>query len=356
MNTRAKEKARKRKGRWLQVVVVIFMTLFFLAAIFIGYYYWQVKKTAEQTFKEIDRATVPSTRQIETLEEPFSVLALGIEDYMDDVARTDVILFNIVNPKSKEVAMVTIPRDSYVFIESEGYQDKINHAYVFDGLEGTIKAIYNLLDIPIDYYVSTNFNGFTDMVDAVGGIDVNVPFTFEAKMINPSEWKTYTEGFAHLNGREALAYVRMRKTDPEGDFGRSKRQKEVIKAITDKAVSFDSLTRIDNMLQAVGNNVQMNIPYDKYLSFLNLGKDLINSKIDSIQLQGNGEYIGDIWYYILDEANVEKVKEHLKEMLSHTSPSQAVTFEERLAKEQEVLDMEQNPEAETTDPAYSTEN
>ena len=267
------------------------------------------------------------------MKSPFTVLALGIEDYMDGVARTDVILFNVINPKSKEVAMLTIPRDSYVYIESKGYEDKINHAYVFGGLDGTMKAVYRLLDIPIDYYISTNFNGFTDMVDAVGGVDVKVPFTFDAKMVDPSEWKTYTEGPAHLNGREALAYVRMRKDDPEGDFGRSKRQKEVIKAIVKEAVSLGGLTRIDSMLQAVGNNVQMNIPHNKFLGFLSVGKNLIHTKIDSIQLQGEGNYIGQTWYYMLDENNVEQVKAHLKELMSHTSPSQAITFEERLEKE-----------------------
>lgn len=341
-NNRIRKNARKKR-RGKQTVIIILMTLLFLIAVFFGYYYWQLKKTADQTFKEINRETIPSN-QPESLKEPFTVLALGIEDYMDGVARTDVILFSVINPKSREIALVTIPRDSYVYIESQGYEDKINHAYVFGGLEGTLKSVYNLLDIPIDYYVSTNFNGFTDMVDAVGGVDVNVPFTFDAKMVEPSEWKTYTEGPAHLNGREALAYVRMRYDDPEGDFGRSKRQKEVIKAIADEAISLGGLTRLDSILKAVGNNVQMNIPYDKYLSFMNLGKDLINSPIDSIQLEGEGQRIDNVWYYILDETNVEKVKNHLKEMMSHTSTAQAMTFEERLAQEQSIAESEQHAE------------
>ena len=331
MEKRSRRSGRKRK-RWQTTAAMILVALFFLMALFAGYYYWQIKKTAEQTFQDINRDAVPAN-ETESMKSPFTVLALGIEDYMDGVARTDVILFNVINPKSKEVAMLTIPRDSYVYIESKGYEDKINHAYVFGGLDGTMKAVYRLLDIPIDYYISTNFNGFTDMVDAVGGVDVKVPFTFDAKMVDPSEWKTYTEGPAHLNGREALAYVRMRKDDPEGDFGRSKRQKEVIKAIVKEAVSLGGLTRIDSMLQAVGNNVQMNIPHNKFLGFLSVGKNLIHTKIDSIQLQGEGNYIGQTWYYMLDENNVEQVKAHLKELMSHTSPSQAITFEERLEKE-----------------------
>lgn len=343
---RSRSQKNTRNKRRLKITLIsIFMTLFFIIAIFAGYYYLQVKKTAEKAYNPINRENIPSN-EVESLEEPFTVLAMGIEDYMDGVARTDVLLFNVVNPKSKEVAMVTIPRDSYVYLESRGFEDKITHAYAFGGLESTLKTVYDLMDIPIDYYVSTNFNGFTDMVDAVGGVDVNVPFTFDAKMVNPSEWKTFQEGPAHLNGREALAYVRMRKTDPEGDFGRSKRQKEVVKAIADEAVSLGGLTNLNKILNAVGKNVQMNIPYNEYLRFMNLGKDLMNVEIDNIQLQGNGEYINSVWYYRLDETNVEKVKAHLTEMMEHTSPSQAITFEKRLAKEEEAVNQEQNAENE----------
>ena len=341
-NSRVRKNSHKRK-RWKQTVGLISMSPFFLLAIFIGYYYIQIKKTADQTYKDIDRENIPSN-EVKSLNDPFTVLVMGIEDYMDGVARTDVLLFNVINPKSKEVAMLTIPRDAYVYLEVRGFKDKINHAYAFGGKDETLKTVYNLLGIPIDYYISTNFNGFTDLVDAVGGVNVNVPFTFEAKMVDPSEWKTFEEGPAHLNGREALAYVRMRKTDPEGDFGRSKRQKEVIKAIADKAISIGGITKLDNILKAIGNNVQTNIPYNEYLAFMNLAKDFIHVDIDSIQLEGTDERIENIYYYILDETNIEKVTAHLKEMMSHTDPSQALTFEERIAQEEATQNLpEENP-------------
>lgn len=343
MLNRQTRRKRRNKQNIKTTIIIILIILFFGIASFVGYYYFQIKKTAEKTYTEINREVVPSN-EVKSLDEAFTILALGIEDYMDGVARTDVLLFNVINPKSKEVAMVTIPRDSYVYLESRGFHDKINHAYVFGGLDGTLKTVYNLLDIPIDYYISTNFNGFTDMVDAVGGINVNVPFTFDAKMVNPSEWKTFEEGPAQLNGREALAYVRMRYDDPEGDFGRSKRQKEVIKAIADKVISLNGITNIDNVLQAIGNNVQTSIPYNEYLSFMNVGKNIINAKIDNIQLQGSDLWVGETWYYQLDEENLEKVKNHLKEMMEHTDPSQAITFEERMAQEEAALNTEQNTE------------
>ena len=286
-------KKRKRKKIIIRTILIIFLILIILLGFWYTQLHTQLKKTAAKTYTPINRSTIPSNEP-ETLEEPFTVLVMGIEDYMDDVARTDVLIFNVVNPKSKEIAMVTIPRDAYVYLESRGLKDKINHAYVFGGLEDTLKTVYNLMEIPIDYYVSTNFNGFTDLVDAVDGVDVNIPFTFEAKMVDPSEWKTFEEGPAHLNGREALAYVRMRKTDPEGDFGRSKRQKEVIQAVVKKAVSLNGVTKINDILRAIGDNVQTNISYDEYLSFVQLGKDLLHANIDNIQLEGEGGYIGEI--------------------------------------------------------------
>ena len=135
INDLVRKNARKKRFR-RQTTIIILLAIFFLIAIFVGYYYLKVKETAKQTYKDIDRTVVP-TNEIKSLDEPFTVLAMGIEDYMDGVARTDVLLFNVINPKSKEVAMVTIPRDSYVYLESRGFNDKINHAYVFGGLEST---------------------------------------------------------------------------------------------------------------------------------------------------------------------------------------------------------------------------
>ena len=348
-------KKRKRKKIIIRTILIIFLILIILLGFWYTQLHTQLKKTAAKTYTPINRSTIPSNEP-ETLEEPFTVLVMGIEDYMDDVARTDVLIFNVVNPKSKEIAMVTIPRDAYVYLESRGLKDKINHAYVFGGLEDTLKTVYNLMEIPIDYYVSTNFNGFTDLVDAVDSVDVNIPFTFEAKMVDPSEWKTFEEGPAHLNGREALAYVRMRKTDPEGDFGRSKRQKEVIQAVVKKAVSLNGVTKINDILRAIGDNVQTNISYDEYLSFVQLGKDLLHANIDNIQLEGEGGYIGEIWYYFLNEENVEKVTTHLKEMMSHTDPSQATTFQERIEKEEAEQSKNPNMENIETDNFSETKN
>ena len=114
--------------------------------------------------------------------------------------------------------MLSIPRDTRTEIVGHGTTDKITHAYAFGREEMTIVTVENLLDIPIDYYVRVNMEGFQDIVDAVGGIQVNNSLDFTNGGHN------YAKGLINLNGEQALSFVRMRYDDPNGDFGRQERQ------------------------------------------------------------------------------------------------------------------------------------
>ena len=150
---------------------------------------------------------------------PITVLLLGIDAY-ESTGRADTILVLTVNPKDEAMKILSIPRDTYTEIVGFDFEDKINHSYAFGGVETSLLTVENLMQIPIDYVVTVNMEGFVEMVDIVGGVEVNNDIAFSVDSYN------YPEGDLTLSGEEALSYVRMRKEDPRGDFGRQMRQRD----------------------------------------------------------------------------------------------------------------------------------
>src|SRR5690625_4586129 len=152
-------------------------------------------------------------------------------------ARTDTLMLATLNKDAKSVKLISIPRDSYVYIPEVGYEDKINHAHAFGGTRSTIDTVENLLDIPVDYYVKVNFNAFVDVVDAIGGIDVEVPYEFkESNSKDKRDSIHLMPGEQTLDGEEALALARTRKQDT--DVMRGQRQLEIVDAMVVKLHQF----------------------------------------------------------------------------------------------------------------------
>lgn len=243
----------------------------------------------------------------------FTILVAGIENQEKaKYGRSDVLMVVTVNPKTGKISMLNIPRDTRIYISKMGYEDKINHAYANGGINYTVPTVEELLDIKIDYYVSTDFKGFEDIVNTVGGVDVEVPFTFKAQLTESLKWKTYTKGPMYLNGNEALAYVRMRKKDPQGDAGRNIRQKDVIKAVIDKATSLSSITKLDDMIKDVGNNVKTNIPSSEYFGLIKMYQKIKDNPIEQLVLEGYDDRLNGVSYFFIKEDSLEEVKKQLQ--------------------------------------------
>ncbi|MCS0543754.1 LCP family protein, partial [Aeromonas veronii] len=170
----------------------------------------------------------------------------GVDDTEGGLGRSDVLMLVTVNPKTKDISLISIPRDSRTYIPELGRKDKINHSFSNGGVTSTIETVTEMLDIPIDYYVQVNMESFKDIVDAVGGITVNNDLDFSY------DGYTFNKGQLSLNGSEALAYSRMRKEDPRGDFGRQERQRQVIMGVIDKGASFSTLTNFGDIMGAIG--------------------------------------------------------------------------------------------------------
>jgi polyisoprenyl-teichoic acid--peptidoglycan teichoic acid transferase len=279
--------------------------------------YNDTKSATNSIYQELDSDKFPNQRleDVEVTKEPFSILLVGVENQEGGLGRSDVLLLITVNPEKKDIQMVSIPRDTLTYVPEAGYDTKIAHSYGYGGIEPTIEAVSNFIDVPVDYYVTTNFDGFEDIVDSLGGINVDIPFTFKAQLTDSLKWKTFHEGKEELNGNEALAFVRMRKEDPLGDHGRNERQQQVIKAIIEKGTSFGSITKTDEVLEDLGENVKTNIPPSKFLSFVKLYTKMKDTQINQLKIDGYDDYIDGGYYYIPDMDSIDETSKQLNDTL-----------------------------------------
>lgn len=309
-----------KKRKTLFTILIVSMLLVSSVIVFAIKLSLETKNAASKMFEPLVGDTEDNGEIIPRAEgSAFTILLAGIEHKEEEkYGRSDMLIVATVNPKTQKISMVSIPRDTMVYIEELGYEDKINHAYSSGGMNYTVNTLQKLLDIPINYYVSTDFQGFEDIVDTIGGVDVDVPFTFKAQLTESLKWKTYTKGPMFLNGNEALAYVRMRKKDPEGDKGRNLRQKQVIQDVINKATSLNKITKIDDMIRDVGNNVKTNIPTSEYLGLMKMYQKIKTSPIEQLHLEGIDKKLydkkekKDIWFFFPYDDSLNELKEILK--------------------------------------------
>lgn len=312
MSERVRVKKRKKKKsnvlKWVLGIIGVFLLI---GGVFAFYIFKQVTDTAKEIHEPIADRPVSEKREegkhVEVEKgQPFSVLVLGVDEREGDSGRSDTMIVMTVNPNTNSSKMVSIPRDTYTEIVGRGIQDKINHSYAFGGVKMAMDTTENLLDIPIDYVVQVNMESFKDIVDAVGGITVNNTLNFTEAGF------TYPEGKISLNGEEALAYVRMRYQDPNGDFGRQDRQKQVIQGVIREGMSVNSVLKLNAILDSVGDNVRTNMAYNEMVDFQSNYRSAAG-QIDQLYFEkGTGDTINGIWYYIMNEEELSAVKNELK--------------------------------------------
>lgn len=220
-------------------------------AVYAAKLYATAQKTIDDSYHELDR-----TKEVEVdpIKETTSILIMGIDDTEDrnlGSSRTDSLIYLTIDPNNHEVNMVSIPRDTYTPIMYQGQyynEDKINAAYSKGEEQATIETVEELLDVPVHYYVTFNFDAFLKIIDALGGIEMDVPITFsEQNSDGEMNQITLEEGYQTLNGEEALALARTRKID--NDVKRGERQQLLIEAIVKKHLALGQLQSIQMLLK-----------------------------------------------------------------------------------------------------------
>ena len=294
----------------------MFLSLFAVTAIGVGAYAWTIYNQSTDTLSRTYKGLGNETNVIAETK-PLTILLMGVDTGSGSRSDTwkgnsDSMLLLSVNPQTKKTVMMSLERDILTQIDENGEttEAKLNAAYAYGGAELAIATIEKMMNIHIDRYMMINMQGLVQLVDAVGGIEVNNTFDFPISIEeNEPEYTATVEPGKHLiNGDQALVYARMRYQDPEGDYGRQKRQREVIRKVVEKVLSFNSISHYQAILRAVSKNMQTNVALDSGSIPQLLGYKDAFRDIQSEQLRGEDATLADGGSYQL------VTSEHLLEM------------------------------------------
>ncbi|WP_051291559.1 LCP family protein [Fictibacillus gelatini] len=314
--------------RLLRSILAACLLLLFSVCGYGGYLAYKLKTTADASNVLPREKSDLRKKKVTIGKDPVTILLLGVEKYGgSEPPHSDSMMLVTLNPKTKQTSILSIPRDTRTYIPIEKREDKMTHAYAFGSEKGkgeavnaSIESVEHFLHVPVDYYVTVNFKAFKEVVDDLGGVTVNVPFSFKQHAMNAigGGVVSYHKGEMHLDGREALTFAQMRKKDPQGDFGRQKRQQEVLQAVADKALSIKSVTKADNLLETVGDNVTTNISMKELLKLRSYYESIQGKKIDRYVFTHSpdtNKNIGNVYYFEPKEEEVEKISRQLQKNL-----------------------------------------
>lgn len=264
-NNRDLRKNKKRTKIIFWVVgIIILITLFFMgyAAKSVSNFFTVINESEEVEFME-ESTTILNERL--SNKEPFSILVLGVDEreHYETRGLADTIIVVTVNPQHGTIYLMSIPRDTLITLPGTDIEDKINATYAYGGVPYVTEAVEDLVQIPIHAYALLSFEGLKDLVDAVGGVVVDSELAFSIKDDNTGEMQYIDEGRQLLNGAEALGYARMRKEDPQGDWGRQNRQRELVVTLIKRLVSLDSITNYKTILDSISDDLSTNIDFIK---------------------------------------------------------------------------------------------
>ena len=277
-----------------------------------------------KTFKDYNTSDSESIKQTK----PISILLMGVDTGDSERKSTwqgnsDSMILVTINPETKTTTMTSLERDVLVTLsgpkdnDMTGVQAKLNAAYASGGAKMALMTVQDLLDIEIDNYIQINMQGLVDLVDAVGGITVTNNFDFPISIAEkePEYTATVEPGTHKINGEQALVYARMRYDDPEGDYGRQKRQREVIQKVMKKILALDSVSSYKKILSAVSGNMQTNIEISSSTIPSLLGYTDALSNVETYQLQGEGEMINGNSYEIVSADHLLEIQNNIKKQL-----------------------------------------
>lgn len=233
------------------------------------------------------------------------VLIMGVDKREDDVGRSDTLMIATIDPRLDQATLLSIPRDTRVKIRGRGY-DKINAAFAYGGVDLAESTVENFLGIDIDHYVLIDTSSFVKIIDAIGGVNIDV----EKRMFYEDPWDDngglvidLYPGQQHMDGKTAVTYVRYR--DSEGDIGRVQRQQKFMAACMDKVTSPEIVPRIPKIVREVIDAVETDMSLRQLLELAGALKAAAQNGLETDMVPGYPLYIDDISYWIPD---VEEVR------------------------------------------------
>ena len=320
MVLRKKKKSKLKKGLFIGGVIV---AILLIASAGYGYYlYHSVQKTATKVYKPL-KTTADRTYPLKKTEQnseassgtpSINILLLGVDERTGDKGRSDTMIVATLNPSTHSMLMTSIPRDTRVQIPGRSGYSKINAAYAYGDEDLAVQTVEKYMNIDIPYYVKVNMEGISSLVDAVGGVTVDNDISWTDEGYYKKGY-VYQEGNIHLDGPQALGYVRMRHLDPRGDLGRNLRQRQVIQAILQKGKSFTSITNMNNILDVLGDNVTTNLTFND-MKRLVTDYDGCQDHIEDYQTKGTSQYIDGVSWVIVTDQEFQNVHDKIEAQMN----------------------------------------
>lgn len=314
-----------RTPKWVHYIIWALIIIVLIGG---GYEYHKVHSMAKNVFGNGDGQISKKLQH----GDPVSVLTMGTDvgalNRGNVGGNTDSLELFTINPKKKTITMTSIPRDTLVRVNTKKGPDyvKINAAYSIGGPKQTVKQVSELLDVPIDYYAVINMGVLKKVVNTVGGVEVDNPFAFTY------EGHHFKKGKQHLNGENALKYSRMRYQDPNNDYGRQKRQQQIIENVIVKFKANGSVGTINKILDAVKDGVKTNIPIDD-IATLYGNYHAAMQNVKTYHFQGQNATIDGADFQIASPKEINRVSRLVRQQLG-LKPKKVVNHETKMYKSQ----------------------
>lgn len=264
--------------------------------------------------------------------EPSALLLFGV-DYItkgEKHGRSDTIILVLTSPPTKEIAMISIPRDTYIDIPGHGY-NKMNTAFQLGGPELTKQTIANWLNISIDNTITIDYEAFKKLINLLGGLEIEVD-----KTMRNSEF-TLEEGKRLLTGEEVLHFVRFRKSvdgNHDSDYQRMQRQHLVLSKLTDEVFRVRSLPEMISLVHTMNDSIDTTLSLKETLLFTKYYYDFSSDQLHTSMFQGYGKKKEGRWYEIISEEELYKKKQFINDFLSKTAEAEN---EENKAKDDKII-------------------
>ena len=239
-----------------------------------------------------------------------NILLMGIDKRANDVGRSDTMIVMHIDAGTKQIRLLSVPRDTRVTLPGENHYAKINAALPTGGVEMTMQAVADLLGITIDYYAVTDFDGFKEAVDKLGGVTIDVE-----KEMNYDDRRGHLHihlkpGSQHLNGEEAIGYVRFRH-DAEGDITRMKRQQKFLRAIAHEMARAKNMFNAPAAFSSLRDHIDTDLPPDDIAWLVRTAKNISDEKIQGFSVPTESAMIHGGSYQITDETKLQPIIEYV---------------------------------------------
>ncbi|MFC7062037.1 LCP family protein [Halobacillus seohaensis] len=302
MRRKNRRKTKGKRKRGLKIFLLIFGLLLLGIGTYAGYIFMDVRSTVNNELHEdIESIDTTVTKKKMDNKDPLNILLLGVDERENDQGRSDTMIVMTLDANNEKMQMVSIPRDTEAKIIGDGRVTRINHSYAYGGSNMAVDTVENFLNIEIDYFTRVNMEGLSQLVDSVNGITVNNSLAFHY------DGYQFPEGQVKLTGQEALAFVRMRKADPQGDLGRNERQREVIQGVMDKGASLNMVNQVGEVMDVLGDNVSTNMEFS---DMRRLAANYSGARKEATTYQMSGSSKTSSGMYLIEMSNSEIEKTH----------------------------------------------